>query len=245
MQPIVSRPGVVGSLTPKWFCSRSKTASLSFGVTPTEPMPCTFEWPRIGSRPALRPADHAAQQRQVDDRLHVVDAVHVMRDAHRPTEDDVLRRGVAVGDLVDLGSRARRSCATISSHDSAREPRASARASLRSARSRNGSSIAPISTMRLAMPVSSARSPPMCGCTYRLAILRAEQQAPHVARHAEVDQPGFDDRIDDDHLAAAAADVHQRAHQPRMIAGRVAADDEHQVGVLDVFERDRGRAAAE
>ena len=33
-------------------------------------------------------------------------------------------------------------------------------------------------------------------------------------------------------------------HQPRMVAGRIAADDEHQVGMLDVFKRDRGRAAA-
>ena len=109
MQAIVSRPGVVGSSTPKWFCSRSKTASLSFGVTPTEPMPCTFEWPRIGISPAAGPADHAAQQGQVGDRLHVLHAVGVMRDAHRPTEDDVLGRGVALGDLVDLVAATRRS----------------------------------------------------------------------------------------------------------------------------------------
>ena len=58
--------------------------------------------------------------------------------------------------------------------------------------------------------------------------LRAEQQAPDVARHAEVDQPRLDDRIDDDHFPAAPPHVHQRRHQPRMIAGRVAADDEDQ-----------------
>ena len=51
MQAIVSRPVVVGSFTPKWLCSRSKTACLRFGATPIEPIPCTFEWPRIGSNP--------------------------------------------------------------------------------------------------------------------------------------------------------------------------------------------------
>ena len=72
----------------------------------------------------------------------------------------------------------------------------------------------------------------------------AEQQATHVARHVESHQASFNDRIDDDHLAAAAADVQQRAHQPRMVAGRVAADEEYEVGVFQVFELDRRRAAA-
>ena len=64
-------------------------ASLSFGVTPTEPMPCTLEWPRIGSRPASGRPTMPRIKRQVGDRLHVVHAVHVVRDAHRPAEDDV------------------------------------------------------------------------------------------------------------------------------------------------------------
>ena len=37
--------------------------------------------------------------------------------------------------------------------------------------------------------------------------LAAEQQAPDVARHAESHQARLDDRVDDDHLPAAAADV--------------------------------------
>src|SRR5688500_13492503 len=75
--------------------------------------------------------------------------------------------------------------------------------------------------------------------------LRAEEQAPGTARHSEVYQSRFDHRIDDDHLSAAVADVSQRRHEPRMIAGRVAADDEHQVGMLDIFERHGRRAAAD
>ena len=92
MQAIVSSPGVVGSRTPKCDCSRSKTASFSFGVTPTEPMPCTFEWPRIGSNPACgRPT-----MPRISARLAIActfcDAVGVVRDAHRPAEDDVVGR---------------------------------------------------------------------------------------------------------------------------------------------------------
>jgi len=33
----------VGRPTPKWFCSRVKTASLSYGVTPTVPIPWMVE----------------------------------------------------------------------------------------------------------------------------------------------------------------------------------------------------------
>ena len=68
----------------------------------------------------------------------------------------------------------------------------------------------------------------MCGCTYRLAILLPNSRLRTSLGTLKSHQAGFDDRVDDDHFAAAAADVHQRAHQPRVIAGRVAADDEHQ-----------------
>ena len=75
--------------------------------------------------------------------------------------------------------------------------------------------------------------------------LRAEEQAPDVGGNAEIDQADFLDRVDDDDLAAVPADVHQRPHQPRVVGGRVAADEEKQVGVFDVFERDGGRAGAQ
>ena len=71
----------------------------------------------------------------------------------------------------------------------------------------------------------------------------AEQQAFDIARHVEPHEAGFDDRVDGDDLTAAAADVEQCSHQPRMVAGRVAADDEYAVGVLQIFEFD-GRGAA-
>ena len=83
----------------------------------------------------------------------------------------------------------------------------------------------------------------MCGLHVQAGDLRAEQQAAHVAGNAEIDHAGFDDRIDDDHFAALAAQVRERAHQPRMVAGRIAADHEHQVGAFDVVQRNGRRAA--
>ena len=74
---------------------------------------------------------------------------------------------------------------------------------------------------------------------------RAEQQAPRIARHAEVDEPDFFRRIDDDDVAAAAAHRHQAAKQPRMVRRRIAADQHEQIAALDVFELHRRRARAQ
>ena len=76
----------------------------------------------------------------------------------------------------------------------------------------------------------------MCGCTYRLAILVPNSKLRTSLGTLKIDQAGLDDRVDDDHFAAAAAHRHQRPHQPRMVAGRIAADDEHQVGLFDVVK---------
>ena len=143
----------------------SKTASLSLGVTPTLPMPCTLRVAADRHQPGVRPADHAAHQGQVGDRLHVRHAVGVVRDAHRPAEDDVLRRGIPLGDLVDLALRRRPTWRESRSTAVAPQAAPATRRSPCSARCRNASSCAPISSIRLAMPVSRARSPPMCGCT--------------------------------------------------------------------------------
>ena len=81
--------------------SRRRSPPFSRGVTPTEPMPCTFEWPRIGIRPAWGDRSSLASGPDCD-RLHVGNAVIVMGDPHGPTEDDVLGSRVIVGDRVDL-----------------------------------------------------------------------------------------------------------------------------------------------
>ena len=101
MHAIVSSPFDAGAVRPRRCSSLVSTACLSAGVTPTEPTPCTLLWPRIGIRPACGPSDHPAQEREVGDHLHVLDAVQVVRDAHRPADD-----GVA-GGHVQLGRRGR------------------------------------------------------------------------------------------------------------------------------------------
>ena len=95
------------------------------------------------------------------------------------------------------------------------------------------------------MPVSRAMSPPMCGWTYRLAIFEPNSRLRTSDGTLKLTRPTSLTGIDDDDVAAAAADVHQRAHQPRMVRRRVAADEEEQVGVLDVVEGDGGGAGAE
>ena len=65
---------------------------LIFSQMPIVRSPCTLLWPRTGHRPAPRPADLPAQQREVDDLLDVGDAVLVLREAHRPGADHPLGR---------------------------------------------------------------------------------------------------------------------------------------------------------
>lgn len=72
-----------------------------------------------------------------------------------------------------------------------------------------------------------------------------KEQAPGITGDTEVDQPGFDDRVNDDHLATTATNVLECGHQPRMIAGRVATDEKDTVGMFDIFQRDGGCPCAE
>ena len=154
----------------------------------------------------------------------------------------MLGPGVAIGDRVDLGLRdtgaladldpiQRRKCVSNSG-----QPWQYSR--------RKASSAAPISTIRLAMPVSRARSPPISGCTYRLAISLPKSML-RIAGDAKIHHADFAHGIDHDHLPAAAADMHQGRHQARMIAGRITADDEHQVRMLEILQLHGRGAGAE
>src|SRR3954468_20379300 len=67
----------------------------------------------------------------------------------------------------------------------------------------------------------------------------AEDQASDITRHIESYEASFDDRIDRDHFPAAPANAEQGAHQPRVVAGWVAADDKHTVRVFQVFKFNR------
>ena len=242
MQAIVSRPGVVGSWTPKCDCRRSKIASLSFGITPTEPMPCTFEWPRMGIKPAASPADHSAKQGEVGDCLHVFDAVSMVRDPHCPAEDGVLGRGVAGGDRIDLFP----SDAALG-HDFIPRHFGQPRFQL-------GPTLTVVAQERVVVRVhvddAFGDTGEQCeiAADVRLNVqardIAAEEQAFDIAGNAKPDEACFHEGVDDDHLTAASANVQQRPHQPRVVAGRVAANKEHAVGVLQILKLDRSGPAA-
>jgi hypothetical protein len=72
----------------------------------------------------------------------------------------------------------------------------------------------------------------MCGCTYKLAIALPNNRLRQSLGTANRTSP------------ATTPQRHQRVHQPRVIAGRVAANHEHQIGMMQVFELDRRGAAA-
>lgn len=83
----------------------------------------------------------------------------------------------------------------------------------------------------------------------RLNILgsdaRAEEHAPHIAGYFEIDQARFDNGIDDDDFSTAISQVHERRHEPGVIAGRIAPDEENEIGVFEVFQGERGGACSE
>jgi hypothetical protein len=94
-----SVPGARGGAKSNSRASASRKAVLGFSVIPTVRSPCTFECPHR-ARTCPRHADVAAQQQQVDDLLHVRDAVAVLRDAHRPARDHPLRAHVDLGGVA-------------------------------------------------------------------------------------------------------------------------------------------------
>ena len=188
-------------------------------------------------------ADHTSQQREVGDRFDVFDAIRMMRDPHRPSEDDVLGRGIASGDGLNcFGADTRLAVDVV--------PVLSGQTRLQL-----GPVIAVLGEERFVVSIHLHDSLRHSGqqreitSNVRLHVqrgnLRPEEEADRIARHAEVDESCFDDRVDDDDVAALAANVLERGHQSRMVARRVAADDEYEVRVIDILQHQRGRSRAE
>jgi len=63
------------------------------------------------------------------------------------------------------------------------------------------------------------------------------QQLAHVFRVGKMTEATLAQRVDRQHRGAALFGVIQRRHHPWVIAGRVLADDDEQVGLLEVFQR--------
>ena len=72
--------------------------------------------------------------------------------------------------------------------------------------------------------------------------LGSEEEAEGVRGNFEVDEAQFAHRIDDDHAALLALEVHQGPHETRMVARGVSADQEEEIAPGDIIQRD-GRGA--
>ena len=212
---------------------------LQFGGDADRPDPLHIRVTPNRQQSGVVTSDHAAQQRQVGDRFDALYSVGVMRDPHRPGEDDVFGGGVAGRDGVDrIGADSRFAVDVV--------PVGSGQIGLQ-----RRPVVTVVRQERLVVSVhfddafghsgQQGEIPADVRLHVQRRDLRPEEQADRIAGDAEIHQPGLDDRIDHDDMPAAAANVLERRHQPRMIAGRVAADDEHEVGVLDVFQHQRGR----
>ena len=198
-----------------------------------------------------RTAHHPPHQRELRDRLHSCRAVEVVRHAHRPGKHGPLAGGILSCHVVDLPLRyARRGDDVVPGKRV--EPRGERGPSMgvfpqkllvddRVGRPRLGCMQFP---KPLHQSVDERQVAPHVRLHIRARDLGAKKQRPRIAGHREVDEPCLDDWIDNDHLAAAAADHHECPHHPRMIARGVATDQEHAVGMLHVVERDGARARA-
>lgn len=181
--------------------------------------------------------------REVGDHLHVLNAVQVMRDAHRPADDDVLCGEEGRGGFLDAGP----------AHSGAGfDVGPACRFDLLA----ESLEIFGVLVDELAIDAASfehdfddAGQPGDVAADVRLDVLagdlRTEQQAPRIARHAEVDEAEFLRRIDDDDFAAASPNLHQAAHQPRMVRRRVAADQNVEVAGVEVFQPNRPSAGSD
>ena len=102
------------------------------------------------------------------------------------------------------------------------------------------------SSISLAMPFSSAMSPPMRTGRCRQAMgVPAAQHLQRVLRVAKPAQRRLGQRVDADDAAAAPGGLLQGRQHARVVGARVLPDDEDGVGLLEVVQLDRPLAHAD
>ena len=97
----VVQPGVVGTSNPQTSDQRAAVAASTPGTQPISAPPCTPEWPRIGTRPAVGPPGQAAREADVHQRTDGLHAVRVLGQSHRPDEDGVRSIDQEAGEGLD------------------------------------------------------------------------------------------------------------------------------------------------
>ena len=189
-------------------------------------------------------ADIAAQQQQVDEHLHVLDAVAVLRQPHAVDADHALgarRRSRAAASSV--GARAGRTRARSSSQSRARIACRERLEAVRvlgdevvveHARSRRGSRASSSASMHAPCTCRScaAMSPP----ALHLVVLRADLRSRRPVsisrgdlRVGEALQPALAQRIEGDDRHAALARILQLVQHARAVAADVLAEEEDAV----------------
>ena len=209
--------------------------------------PCTLLWPAHRAHPGARAADVAAEQQEVDDLADGGHRVAVLGQPHRPAHDDRRTPSRPPGGPRSSCSAGTPAMASSSSTSVAR----TCVAQLVEAvgvlvDERRGRATPSLEQATTAAGVNSARSP--FTRTWQVVVGQRRARPEHAAdllRVAEAQQPGLGQRVDGDDRGAVRLGPLERGEHPRMVGARVLADDEDQVGPLEVVEGDRALADAD
>ena len=113
-----------------------------------------------GDEAAVGAARQSAREADVDERLDGLDAVRVLREAHRPDEHGIRLVDEQARERVHLLARRAALLLERVQSDASARSRASSKPAVRSRT--NASSIPPISMSARSVPTRNARSPPVC-----------------------------------------------------------------------------------
>ncbi len=244
MQASVSLPTVVGNLTPNFCSNDSKILVFQFRSHANAADPLNVAVTSDRHQPASGASNHAPAKGKVSDRLHILNSMDVMRDSHRPGKNTFLRLRVRPPRSIQFRC-APRPTWFRSLPNKTGQRLATMDPPCGSAVCRNSS----VDGIQFLEGLGDSPQQRQITANVRLNVvagdLRAFQQGHRIARHAKFYQASFSNRVDHDDFAAAASNVHQAGHQPRMIAGRVAADQKHAIRIFQVLQDDRRSPAAD
>jgi len=168
-------------------------------------------------QPGTRPPEETPGQRQIAQRPDVVGAVLVMGQPHGPHEDAAPSRVDEVGCQLQVGDlHTRRPREEVKVEAVQMCPHG-----LGARRVRVHETLIPAREFEQGGEHGDVTADPWL--QVHIADLRSGHQAAGIRRQPEALQPQFPDRVDDNDLAAAAAQVNQRSHQPGMVTGGIRA----------------------
>ena len=193
-------------------------------------------------------ADVAAQEQQVDDLAHRVDAVLVLREAEAPGDDHPLRRQVRVGELADVGLGDAGALDEVGP-GGGRDERAVLVEAVRVVLDELSVEHGRVLLRRLEDGLGDAAQQRQVAADPHLHVHRPDLgrvEGRHVDELVRDDRPPrsrFDQRVDVDELRAAPVGLGEPGEHPRRVRGRVVAHQPDRIGLRPVVEVDRALAA--